>query len=143
MVLRKYIFALLVLFVAILYDVVTSFPMVMHDHGIEELTTTVNDILDKHTRQLLSPSMTNLYSKDQLNMDELNTVKQTLDGLKNEGIYVKIYDGSSLLFWTQGLITEGFCRTFAASPFKGEICYAPFSANGICLLYTSPSPRDS
>ena len=131
MAIRKYIFALSVLAVAIIYDVVTSFPITSHDHGYEELTLAVNDILDQQTQELLSTTKTTLFSKDQLTLEELNEVKQTLDQLKDKAVYVKLYKDKDLLFWTDGLRTEGFCRSFIATPFTGDLCYAPFSSAGV------------
>ena len=68
------------------------------------------------------------------------TVSRTAGVLKSGKSYrIALLIGSSRIEWFSACIIEGLNATLHAAGYDLVI----YSVDGICLLYTSPSPRDS
>ncbi len=132
---KSLILPLLILLGIVCYDHLSLLPSEKEER-FSHTETRIKSILSENQKNLLDSKYTELFSKPELEIDELNKLKLLLDELEQNSIQVKLLKDEKLVFWTEEYSKYNFCEAFQTKDFTGSICYAPFNAKGYAEIST-------
>ena len=124
------LFLLLVLTVA--YDY-SHIDHVDDEVFLQDIQAKVTTILEETKTDLTSALNLELFNRNDLNVHDLNRIKEIESELQSNGVNAQIFSNAALIFWTEGSSGNGFCKDFINGDLKTITCFDPFDKDGQAL----------
>ena len=126
---RHFILPFLFLIAIICYDSI-SLRQKSSDERYESTKTIVNSIIQTNKSQLLEKDFTTLLTKSELDLSDLNKIKEVTEQFSHNSLQAELYKDGNRIFWTQELDSSKICQKIDEATLTGLICYAPFDNRG-------------
>jgi len=126
---RHFILPFLFLIAVLCYDSI-SLRQKSSNERYDSTKQIVKTILQSNKTKLLNQDFTALLTKSELDLSDLNKIKEVTEEFSRNSIQAELYKGGKKIFWTTEVDSNNICQNIKDSGLTGRICYTPFDNRG-------------